>query len=96
MGKKYDETIARIKGITEALDVAAHDIVSDIDDERSEEMKAVVRSDLKRKALETRVMLNTVVEAIDGDLEDKPDKEVARGILVGSLFTETLLGLIVK
>lgn len=96
MGKKYDNAIARIKGITVALDVAAHDVVSDIDDEHSEEMKAVVRSDLKRKALETRVMLNTVVDAIDGELEDKTDKEIARGILVGSLFTETLLGLINK
>jgi len=85
MGKKYDGTIARIREIRKAIPKSA----DGLDTGMSREARAKVSMD----GVAAGVVIDALLEAIDGDMADEDADKVA-DVIVGAVTVASSLGML--
>jgi hypothetical protein len=83
---KYADALKRINDIAEATEDVAKEM-------RGETDSSYVRRKIDFTTSKTRVFLESVVSAVDGDFKDEPANDVARRLVTMLLVTDALEGL---
>lgn len=85
MGKKYDEAMARIREIRNAIPEAADGVMPDGPHD--------VRAKATMDGVTASIVADALIEAIDGDMADK-DADVVAGAIVRAVAVSSSLGML--